>query len=242
MKKQPNDRILDRAFFFAHWILVGLWKLVRPESKARKYSNRLLRPYLKHLGGDIINVSGWKDSDREGGRYRDYYGTVSSYTISNIEGNRGMPETKATDASWIHLDVELPLPPELRQRFDVVFCHTVLEHVLETQVALSNLAELSRDVVIVVIPFSQSVHYSEPYLDYVRLTPYYLDKFFRKRGFTTMLCDANEQPFLTTYVTYVASRNSDKHPQFAGAVRHFDVDICVGRFGGRRSSAVDNAE
>src|SRR5687768_11760712 len=121
---------------------------------------------MKHLEGEIINVFEWKDSAREGRHHRDYYETVTAYSVSTIEGNRGMPDEKSADTSWVHLDIEKPLPDELSQRFDVVFCHTVLEHVFETQIALSNLAKLSRDVVIVVVPFSQSVHYSEPYFDY----------------------------------------------------------------------------
>jgi len=240
-EKRFNDSIVDRALFFSFWMLCGLWKCLRPNSKARAYSNQLLRRYLKELGGDILNVSGWEDSDREDRHYRNYYGTVNSYTVSNIEGNRGMPKNRAADAAWIQLDIELPLPRELNQRFDVVFCHTVLEHVFETRIALSNLDKLSRDVVIIVVPFSQCVHYSEPYFDYVRFTPYYLDKFFRKCGFTTLLCDANEQPFTTSYVTYIAARNPERHPEFAGAVRRFDISISLDRFGRRRTGGLDDA-
>jgi calcineurin-like phosphoesterase family protein len=65
-----------------------------PRNTGRHHSNKVLRKYLKHLGGVIINVSGWKDEDKAGGVYRDYYKEIEQYTISNIGGLHGMPEYK----------------------------------------------------------------------------------------------------------------------------------------------------
>jgi hypothetical protein len=70
-------------FFF--WFISGIRKRLIKENSARKYSNRILKKYLKFLGGDIINVSGWEDADKCGGFYRDHFGKVKNYTISNIE-------------------------------------------------------------------------------------------------------------------------------------------------------------
>jgi hypothetical protein len=239
--KKNDDGLLDRAFLTGFWILSALRKRVAPHTSARAYSNNLLRQYLKSLGGDIINVSGWMDCDREGGRYADYYGTVRSYTISNIGGHRGMPTAKDPTKSWLFLNLEAPLPCEFQQKYDAVFCHTVLEHVFETKLALTNIATLSRDIVILVVPFSQSVHYSESYSNYVRLSPYYLDRFFREEGFSTLMCDANDEPFTTVYVTFIASRYPNRHPEFACAVRYFEVSIGVGTWGRRKGVGLGNA-
>ena len=87
----------DGLFLFAYWLLSGLRKRLMRPPNARTYSNRLLRDYLKGLGGDIVNVSGWQDSDKGGRRYRDYDDHVNSCTITNIVGQRGM----LTEPVWV---------------------------------------------------------------------------------------------------------------------------------------------
>lgn len=56
---------------------------------ARLWSNECLRKYSDYLGGDICNVSGWKDQDKQGGYYKDYFPNRTSYTITNYGGYRG---------------------------------------------------------------------------------------------------------------------------------------------------------
>jgi hypothetical protein len=153
-----------------------------------------------------------------------------------------MPSDRSPEVTWSFLDIEDPISAELRQRFDVVLCHTVLEHVFEFATALENLAQLSRDVVVIVVPFSQSVHYSNSYSDYVRFSPYFLERFFAQRGFATLLCDANDQPFSPVYVTFIASKYPARHPEFSSAPRRYDTSLTVGRYGREKGSGLDNVE
>jgi hypothetical protein len=235
-------RTSGRILRAGSWLLAGLWKRLADDVSARQYSNALLRRYADSLSGDIVNVSGWVDSDKHGGTYRTYFGRVDSYTVTNIGGQRGMPDDRDPDISWLYLDIEQPVGEEFRGRFDVVLCHTVLEHIFDFATALENLARLSRDVVIVVVPFAQDVHYSDSYGDYVRLTPHYLERFFSEHGFSTLLSDSNDQPFTTVYVTFVASKHPERHPEFSSAPRRYDSTLTVGRFGRVKESGLDNAD
>jgi hypothetical protein len=200
-------------------------------SSARRFSNRILKNYLKYLEGDIINVSGWEDSDKNNGFYRDYYKRVKRYVVSNISGEQGMPRQKNEDIEWIYLDLEKPIPEDLEKKFDIVFCHTVLEHIYHTEIALDNLAGLTRDIMIIVVPFSQSVHYTKSYSDYTRFTPYYFKKYLPSRGFSILLSDSNDQPFTNIYTVIIASLHPEKHREFDSAPKHFDIRIFPSRFG-----------
>jgi hypothetical protein len=223
---------LERALAFSQWALNGVAKRVLSDLRPRRFSNLVLRKYLAHMSGHIMNISGWRDSDKEGGRYRDYYAASDRYVVSRIVGEGGMDSEIPTDCEAIYLDLNHPLEPELVGQFDVVFCHTVLEHVFDAATALRNLALLSRDVVVVVVPFSQSVHYTDSYLDYHRFAPYALKEFFEGEGFSVLLSDHNAQSFFPVYVIFVASRMPNNHrTAFTDAPLLFDVIIAPGRWG-----------
>lgn len=168
------QKFLEKLFNLIYWIISGIRKRSIKENTARKFTNRVFKNYLKYLSGHIINVSGWKDSDKCGGFYKDYFGNVQSYTVSNIKGERGMPEDPDSSNLWIHLDLEESLPQTLQGKYDVVFCHTVLEHIFDLPTALENLKKLTKDIIVLVVPFSQGVHYTSSYNDYFRVTPLYL--------------------------------------------------------------------
>jgi SAM-dependent methyltransferase len=224
----PSLRVLS----FLYWILRGLGKRTARGSAPRAFSNRVLRNYLQFLGGDIINVSGWQDSDKEGDFYRNYYGESLRYVVSNIHGEGGMPAEPSPDVESIYLDLDEPLPQELEGAFDVVFSHTVLEHVFDTQLALQNLDRLSRDTVITVVPFSETVHYTHSYGDYVRLSPLFLKRFFEERGYSVLLSVSNEQPFFPVYLVFIASRYPERHePHFRSAPRCYEVQLTPVRWG-----------
>ena len=87
---------MEKIFDILYWFIAGLRKrFVR--INARKYSNRILKKYLMHFQGDIINVSGWEDRDKEGGFYRNYFGTKTRYVISNVGGRHGASSTQTQD-------------------------------------------------------------------------------------------------------------------------------------------------
>ena len=64
-----------------------------------------------------MNVSAWKDVDKEGRHYSDYFSNASSYSITNYKAEaRGF----TGEEGEIFLDLEKDLPVGLIQRFDVV--------------------------------------------------------------------------------------------------------------------------
>lgn len=184
-----------------------------------------------------MNVSGWCDSDKEGGRYRDYYASSVRYVVTRIAGEGGTDSDVPADCESVYLDLNQPLESRLIGQFDVVLCHTVLEHVFDASTALQNFGRLSRDVVACVVPFSQSVHYTDSYLDYHRFAPYAFKEFVESDGFSVLLSDHNAQSFFPVYIVFIASRFPQNHrDHFEDAPRRLDVTIASGRWGGVATS------
>lgn len=170
----------------------------------RTWSNAELRKFGKLFTGDVVNVSAWADEDKEGGKYRDYFGAANSYSITNFKAEaRGFQG----EENEIFLDLTKELPPELVARYDVVFNHTTLEHIFEVDKAFENLCRLSKDIVIVVVPFLQEMH--GYYGDYWRFTPLALKELFEKQGLSVLYLSFNTEPATSVYVFAVASRLPD---------------------------------
>ena len=115
--------------------------------------------------------------------------------ISNL-GKGALGTSGAEDE--IHLDLAAELPDNLRAKFDVVFNHTTLEHIYEVHTAIANLCALTRDIVILVVPFSQKVHFDwaeGTFLDYWRFTPFALQALFREHGLEMVYWSSNETLF-----------------------------------------------
>lgn len=171
----------------------------------RIWSNDELRKFASIFTGDIVNVSGWKDEDKEGKQYKDYFTNANSYSITNFKsearGFQGQPNE-------IFLDLTTDLPEALIARFDVVFNHTTLEHIFEVEQAFHNICKMSRDVVIVVVPFLQEMH--ADYGDFWRFTPLVLKKMFEKEGMYTHYLSFNNEPNTSVYVFAIASKNPSK--------------------------------
>jgi hypothetical protein len=168
----------------------------------------VLRRIAPVFGGSVINVSGWNDRDKEDGHYRQYFSSATSYAISNHAGERGLADAAATTDFVI--DIEQPPAPELRRRFDVVFNHTTLEHVFDLFTAFATLCELSRDVVIVVVPFSQEMHTTESFGDYWRISPMGLRRLFERNGLTPIFEAANDHWSAGLYVVAAGARDPDR--------------------------------
>lgn len=171
----------------------------------RVWSNRELARFASWFAGDVVNVSAWKDEDKEGRRYRDYFTAATSYVLTNyraeMRGLQGVP-------GEIFLDLTAPLDPGLLKRFDVVFNHTTLEHVYEVQTAFRNLCALSRDVVILVVPFLQPYHGT--YGDYWRFTPLALQRMFVDAGLSLLYLSFNSHRAAAVYLFAIASFRADR--------------------------------
>lgn len=174
----------------------------------RKWSNYELKKICSSLvlTGKVVNVSAWQDQDKEGASYRDeYFPLASEYWITNWKteafGYQGGIDNE------VYLDLEAELPDELRGKFDVVFNHTTLEHVFDVQKAFSNLCEMTRDIVIIVVPFLQEQHGS--YGDYWRFTPWCIKRLFEKNGLSVAYLNTNDGPIDSIYVIAVATKNKE---------------------------------
>lgn len=210
IKALSNDRgkKLLRTIFGT---IQNLGMNIESSFNSRDWSNSELARFGHLFQGDIVNVSGWLDSDRSASgfkkNYIEYFPNQKSYTLTNYPGTRGLEESPNS----IPLDLEKKVPQELQNRFDVVFNHTTLEHVFDISAAVDTLTQLSRDIVIVIVPFIQHQHYDDgSYGDYWRFTPMTLDSLFTRRGFTTLYVSANDQSWFPVYIFYVASRDPDK--------------------------------
>lgn len=173
--------------------------------KARIWSNKEIRRICSAFGGKIVNVSGWKDADKEGNRYRDYFPYAKEYWITNYESSaRGFQGDLENE---IFLDLTQPLSNDLVGDFDVVFNHTVMEHIFEINIAFANLCRMTKDIVIVVVPFMQEEH--ADYGDFWRFTPQALERLFNLNEMSTLYLSYNEDADASIYVFGVAS----KHPE-----------------------------
>jgi hypothetical protein len=194
---------------YLHRNAVALMRREYSDCTPRAWSNRELRQFASLFSGDVIHVSGWEDKDKEGGRYYDYFSSARSYVISNIEGRRG-----SSAASDIYLDLELPVPVDLVHAFDVVYNHTTLEHIFDLRGAFAKLCDLSRDIVIVVVPFAQVEHWElGSFLDYWRVTEFALERLFEENGFTPLFISSNHNPVHPTYFFALGSRQPDQWPE-----------------------------
>lgn len=187
----------------------------------RIWSNQELSKFGQLFTGDIVNVSAWKDEDKEGRRYADYFPNKSSYTLTNFDpdkrGFQGLP-------GEIFLNLEQPLPEDLVDRFDVVFNHTTLEHVYGFQTAFRNLCRMSRDAVVIVVPFVQQMH--GHYGDFWRFSPEAVVRMFGEQELSVAYLSFNNHPRASVYVFAIAVRDKEKWQQHFP----FTVDLVDPKF------------
>lgn len=174
--------------------------------RARIWSNNELEKIALLFVGDIINVSGWKDDDKKNKKYREYFTNAKSYSISNYGGDMGYQGKEGE----ILLDLEKDLDEKYISKYDVVFNHTTLEHIFEINTAFKNLCLMSRDIVIIVVPFLQQMHFSDSYKDYWRFTPFAVKKMFEKNGMSLIYLNANDGGKESVYLFAVGSKDPNK--------------------------------
>lgn len=169
----------------------------------RVWSNIELKKFAYLFKGKGVNVSGWTDIDKEGGRYRDYFSNISEYWITNYKSEaRGFQGNLENE---IFLDLEKDMDVEMFEKFNLVFNHTVLEHVFEVNKAFSNLCKLTNDIVIIIVPFLQEQH--ADYGDYWRFTPLTLDKLFKKNGMEMVYVNYNDARDDSIYIFAIGTKN-----------------------------------
>ena len=188
----------------------------------RLKTNKILKRFSHLFKGNIINVSGSSDNDKNstlkdyyfgnydaGNRYKDYFTNANSYTVSNYPLDK--TEYSLDKTNMIFLDLEEDIPEEYNYKYDVVYNHTVFEHIFDIFTAFENLCSMSNDIVIFIVPQSQQIHdYNRGYKDYWRFTPFAVDKLFEKNGFTVLYRETTVGFSESMYLFYIASKKPDK--------------------------------
>jgi hypothetical protein len=176
----------------------------------RVWSNKELEKFGHLFSGKGVNVSGWKDIDKEGKKYRDYFSNISEYWITNYKSEaRGFQGDQENE---IFLDLEEDLDESMHGKFNVVFNHTVLEHIFDVNKAFENLCKLSNDIVIVVVPFLQEQH--AEYGDYWRFTPLAVEKLFQKNNMDMIYINYNDAIDDSIYIFAIGTKHKDKWNKF----------------------------
>ena len=93
----------------------------------------------------------------------------------------------------------------------MVFNHTVLEHVYDFQTAFKNLCAMTKDVVILCVPFLQEMH--TDYGDYWRFTPLALKRMFEDQGLTLLYLSFNNHWNASVYIFAIASKQPQQWQQ-----------------------------
>lgn len=183
-------------------------KIDRKYRLARIWSNKELKKITPLCTGQVINVSAGQNIDKEGRTYDTYFTNASEFWISNYSPGsyRGYEGRK----NEILIDLEKPLNESLHHSFDVVFNHTTLEHVFDVFTAFDNLCLLSKDLVVIVVPFAQEQHENEGYKDYWRFTPTVLHKLFERNGLSVVYESANNDFNAASYIFMVGAREPEK--------------------------------
>ena len=175
-----------------------------PARAARVWSNREIALIAPRITGDVVNVSAWEDRDKEGRQYRDYFSAAASYETTNHEGWRG----EGVCANHV-LDLQDPAPDELVERYDLVFNHTTLEHIFDIHQAFRTMASMSRDAMLVIVPFMQHLHGPEDG-DFWRPSPYAMRRLHQNAGLKVIREAAGPKGAKVRYLSYFSSKNPDR--------------------------------
>lgn len=174
----------------------------------RIWSNKELKKFAYRFDGYVINVSGWKDEDKSGNFYKEYFNKASKYEVSNYEGYRA-------DGGDIKIDLS-NVPTDLFGKYDVVFNHTTLEHIYDFQKAFDNLCNLTKDILILVVPFLQDRHNAPDgsYLDYWRFTDEAVKKMCQIKKMKVLYLSISdydsEVEYDGKYIFLIASKKPEK--------------------------------
>ena len=171
----------------------------------RIWSNKQLKKYAPFFTGKILNASAWEDKDKEGSYYRNYFINTDEYYYSNYKKEmRGFQGCK----NEFFLDLEKKLDKSLINRFDVVLNHTTLEHIYHVKIAFKNLCLLTKDILILVVPFLQQMH--AEYGDYWRFTPLTIKKMCKENNMTILYSSFNNHKRSSVYLFFIISKNPKK--------------------------------
>ena len=171
----------------------------------RTYSNACLKRILPLLNvTSVLNVSGWDDGDKEGGQYSDYFSQkVNKYEVSYFENDYLRSDT---DLSKMVINLE-DINYQAGEKFELVFSHTVLEHVFDQQNAFRIMCGLAEKYVVGVVPMINVLHWEETYEDYWRFTPHGIRKLFENNKFKLVHLEIGPRLSISQYIIFIGARN-----------------------------------
>jgi SAM-dependent methyltransferase len=139
-----------------------------PTSVLRSFQNQVLKDVAASTasGARIINLgASQKDGDKEGRLYRDYFGPDCQYYT--LDANRD-------DGDKYHLNIDVHDLSVLPDRYDLVLCMNILEHVANPFRAAQEIGGIIEKggQLLVATPFFYPVHknIAGGYSDYWRFT------------------------------------------------------------------------
>jgi hypothetical protein len=195
----------------------------------RLWSNDELKYVLDKINNynNVVNVSGWKDSDKEGGLYRDYFSKAAEYRISNYPDDK---EKGVSSSNDIPIDLSQELSHSLINKFDIAFSHTVLEHVPNPEFAFEQICKLSSDLVITIIPWKQVLHFNPgQFGDWFRISPIAMRAWHQKNKLTIIHESWSPDYSPETYLFYVGSKKPLNHSNFNGIRQINELNGLVGK-------------
>lgn len=129
-------------------------------SKVREESNSWLRRQVADIQGRVLSIGSGTDADKEGGVYRGYFKSCSSYVTSDLN-----------PARHCDLVVDVRSMPQIPDKsYDCVFGNAVLEHVDDFFGALKEIARIlcPGGILLLALPFRYRLHLAPS--DYWRFT------------------------------------------------------------------------
>jgi hypothetical protein len=168
----------------------------------RKWSNREIKNIvnLPLLNKTVLNLSGWDDSDKEGKQYREYFTGSKSYSISRYQKDN----VRSVDGCTLIIDLENIETSDLSETFDIVFTHTVLEHVYDLKSAFKIMRILSNKYIVGVVPMVNVVHWEvNSYQDYWRFTPHGVNKCLEDIDYELIHLKVGPKTDLYQYIVFV---------------------------------------
>jgi len=137
--------------------------------RSRVESNGWLRANAAAVRGAVLSIGSRDDAEGEGGSYRGYFSSASSYTTSDIFGGADLA-----------LDVR-DMATIADDRYDGIFCSGVLEHVDDFHRALAEITRIltPAGTLLLGVPFRQAIHDAPG--DFWRFTRHAIDYLLRDR-------------------------------------------------------------
>jgi hypothetical protein len=180
----------------------------------RHWSNDELKYCISYLDNyeSVINISGWKDEDKEGDFYKNYFLNAKIYHISNFPNDHAKG---IMDINDIKIDLSKKIDISLHNKYNIVFNHTVLEHVEDPVFAFSEMSNLTNDLMITVIPWVQQLHFIEnQFGDFYRFSPMLMRKLYLDNGFTILYENFMPNFANECYLIYVGTKKINNHKSF----------------------------